>query len=138
MEGFIMTNTNANNTTNTNNRPVDLKAIQKAEQFLSENFLMGVFYLFCGEIREQGIKEKWDHTARWNAIARWVGDVELHNPFNEKPKGIEAALTEWYEKIYLPSKWTGNRNYNKDNKEGYQNKKGEYNKSNYDGLNDNE
>ena len=121
-----MTNTNANNTTNTNNRPVDLKAIQKAEQFLSENFLMGVFYLFCGEIREKGIKEKWDHKTRWNAIAAWVRDQDIthDNPFAEKPQGIENALTEWYEKIYLPSKWGNSgykKPYNKDNKQSANN-----------------
>ena len=130
-----MTNNNATtNTNNTTNKPVDLRAIQKAEQFLSENFLMGTFYLFCGEIREQGIKEKWDHTARWNAVARWVGDVELHTPFNEKPKGIEAALTEWYEKIYLPSK-RSNNSYKKPNSN--RNNEG-YKGNSYNTFNDNE
>lgn len=104
-------------TNNTNNKTVDLKAIKKAEQFLMENYLMGVFYLFCGEIREKGIKEKWDHKARWNAIAEWVRDQDItkENPFAEKPQGIEAALTEWYEKLYLPSKYTNNykKPYNK-------------------------
>lgn len=102
--------------TNTRNNPVDLKSIRKAEQFLTENFLFGSFYLFCGEIREQGIKEKWDHNARWNAIADWVSQQEPVNPFYEKPQGLPMALTEWYEKIYLPSKWSNNgyRRYNKD------------------------
>ena len=105
----------ANNANTTKN--VDLKAIRKAEQFLAENFLLSSFYLFCGEIREKGIKEKWDHTARWEAISRWVSEQDLTdiNPFAEKPSGIEAALTEWYEKVYLPSKWSTN-NYKRYNK----------------------
>ena len=112
-----MNNTTTNNTTN--NATVDLKAIQKAEKFLSENHLFGVFYLFCGEIREKGIKEKWNHEARWNAITTWADDQEL-NPNSEKPQNIGVALTEWYERIYLPSKWTNkpnkryNKNFNKD------------------------
>ena len=103
--------------TNTN-KEVNLKLIQKAEQFLMENCLFSIFYLFCGEIREKGIKEKWDHTARWEAISRWVSeqDTTAINPFNEKPQNVEGALTEWYEKIYLPSKWTGNSGYKKNYK----------------------
>lgn len=102
--------TNTNNTTTETNKPADLKAIRKAEMFLMDNFLVSAFFLFCGDIREKGIKEKWDHTARWEAIATWVGEQDLTfaNPFNEKPQGIEGALTEWYEKVYLPSKWTNN------------------------------
>ena len=108
--------------TNTN-ATVDLRAIKKAEQFLAENYLFSVFYLFCGEIREKGIKEKWDHAERWEAIAKWVGEQELNdiNPFNEKPKGIESALTEWYEKVYLPSKWTNNGRKRYDKKPNNQN-----------------
>lgn len=110
------------NTNTTNKATVDLKAIKKAEQFLCENHLFGVFYLHCGDMRGQGIKEKWDHKARWEAIAKWAGEQELNdiNPFNEKPQGIESALTEWYEKVYLPSKWTNNPNrkrYNKNRNE---------------------
>lgn len=106
--------TNANETNNTNYKTVDLKAIQKAEEFLAENHLFGVFYLFCGEIRAKGIAEKWSHTDRWNAIADWVSEQEPISPFYEKPQGLPMALTEWYEKIYLPSKWTNSnrRRYN--------------------------
>ena len=106
------------NTNTTNKATVDLKAIKKAERFLCENHLFGVFYLHCGDMREQGIKEKWDHKARWEAISQWVGEQNINedNPFAEKPSGIEGALTEWYEKIYLPSKWSNNgyKRYNKD------------------------
>jgi hypothetical protein len=115
-----MVKTMSTNTNTTNKATVDLRAIKKAEQFLSENHLFGVFYLFCGDMREQGIKEKWDHKARWEAVSTWVGeqDVAADNPFAEKPSGIEGALTEWYEKIYLPSKWTNNNNYRRYNKKG--------------------
>lgn len=127
-----MTNNITNN--NATKKPVDLKAIQKAERFLSENFLMGTFYLFCGEIREKGIKEKWDHATRFNAVAAWARDVEMDNPFNEKPQGIERALTEWYERVYLPSKYVPREsNYQKKpyNKDGEQKKEGGYQKREY-------
>ena len=38
------------NTNTTNKATVDFKAIKKAEQFLCENHLFGIFYLFCIKI----------------------------------------------------------------------------------------
>ena len=93
-----MTNTTTTNTVNMEN-------IKKADKFLVQNYLLGTFYLFCGEMRKQGIEDKWDHEMRLGVVTGWVKTQELNVA---KEDGIEEALTEWYEKVYLPSKWTNN------------------------------
>lgn len=105
--------TNTNNTTN-------LKAIMDAERFLTDNYITGVFCLFCEEMRKKGIKEKWDHEKRQFAVTEWL-KAQPTNPFEDRPADLNVSLTEWYEKIYLPSKWTNNgyrkNNRNKDQQE---------------------
>ena len=115
-----MTNTtNTTNVTNNETTAIDLKAIRRAEKFLVDNYPTGVVTLFCNEIRAKGAQEKWDHAARWEAVAKWVSDQDLIYPLEE---GVPMALTEWYEKLYLPSKRT-NSSYNKNYKgKGQQNK----------------